>query len=57
VDYEEATHAIRVAIHVSSIFRNDMFEEKLVTLSEWDENMEIRDTAIKTLKKIYGHQS
>jgi HEAT repeat protein len=57
VDYEEATQAIRVAIHVSSIFRNDMFEEKLVTLSEWDENMEIRDTAIKTLKKIYGHQS
>jgi HEAT repeat protein len=57
VDYEEANQAIRVAIHVSSVFRNDMFKEKLVTLAELDENMEIRNTAIKTLKQIYGHQS
>ena len=57
VDQEEANQAIRVAIHVSSDFRNAMFKEKLITLAEGDENMEIRDTAIKTLKKVYGHQS
>ncbi|MDP6684343.1 MAG: HEAT repeat domain-containing protein [Candidatus Marinimicrobia bacterium] len=57
VDQEEANQAIRVAIHVSSEFRNDVFKEKLVTLAEGDENMEIRDTAIKALKQIYGHPS
>ena len=57
VDQEEANQAIRVAIHVSSDFRNAVFKEKLITLAEGDENMEIRDTAIKTLKKVYGHQS
>jgi len=57
VDTEEANQAMRVAIKVSSVFKNDMFKEKLVILAESDENMQIRDTAIKTLKQIYGHQS
>ena len=57
VDQEEENQAIRVAIHVSSDYKNNLFKEKLKMLAEGDENMEIRDIAIKTLKKVYGQTS
>ncbi len=57
VDYQEADQAIMVAIQVGSDFRNEEFKEKLMILATEDKNMEIRDTAIKTLKHVYGYQS
>ena len=55
VDYEEANQAISVAIQVSSKYKEEIFKNKLIQLASEDENMKIRDSAIKTLKYIYGY--
>ena len=57
VDYQEADQAIMVAIQVSSDFTNEVFKGKLMILASEDKNMGIRNTAIKTLKHVYGYQS
>ena len=46
-----------VAIQVSSDFTNEVFKGKLMILASEDKNMKIRNTAIKTLKHVYGYQS
>jgi len=57
VDSQEANQAIKVAIQISSDFKSDVYMEKLKVLAYEDENMEIRDTAIKMLKQVYDYQS
>ena len=54
VDDWEQVQAILVAIHVSGILKSDQFIPHLEKLALYDLNMKIRDSAIKTLKKVYN---
>tara|TARA_B100001029_G_scaffold109225_1_gene90161 strand:+ start:386 stop:1177 length:792 start_codon:yes stop_codon:yes gene_type:complete len=54
VDDWEQVQAILVAIHVSGILKSDKFIPYLEKLALHDINMKIRDSAIKTLKKVYN---
>jgi HEAT repeat protein len=54
VDEAEKTQAIMVAIEVSSFLKNERFETKLISLAESDENLRIRDAAMKTLQSAYN---
>ncbi|MFL2983844.1 MAG: HEAT repeat domain-containing protein [Candidatus Neomarinimicrobiota bacterium] len=53
LDYKEITKVLLTAIETSSIIIDNRFEPKLVNLATLDENLSIRDAAIKTLKKSY----
>ena len=57
VDNQEANQAIKIAIQISSGYKSEIYMEKLKVLAYEDENMEIRDTAIKMLKQVYGYKS
>ena len=52
VDDWEQVQAILVAVHVSSILKSDEFIPHLEKLALEDRNMKVRDSAIKTLKKL-----
>ena len=54
VDEAEKNQAILVAIEVSSLLKQDRFETKLVSLAESDENLRIRDAAMKILQSAYN---
>ena len=54
VDDWEQVQAILVAVHVSSILKSDEFIPHLEKLALEDRNMKVRDSAIKTLKKVYN---
>jgi len=56
VDEEEKVQAILVAIQVSSKFPSDNFIINLLKLATFDNNMKIRDLAIKTLDKTYNRK-
>ena len=53
VDEAEKHQAILVAIEVSSMLKDDRFETKLVELAESDQNLKVRNAAIKTLETNY----
>ncbi len=54
VDDWEKTQAIMVAIHISNQISDRKFIPKLKFLANNDQNMKIRDSAIKTLKNTYN---
>jgi HEAT repeat protein len=54
VDESEKNQAILIAIEVASFLKNDRLENKLITLAESDENLKIRDAAMKTLESAYN---
>jgi len=54
IDEWEKTQAILVAIHTSNQISDARFIPKLKYLAESDQNMKIRDSAIKTLKNTYN---
>jgi HEAT repeat protein len=54
VDEAEKNQAILVAIEVSSLLKQDRFETKLVSLAKSDENLRIRDAAMKALQSAYN---
>ena len=56
VDEEEVVQAILVAIQVSSQFPSNLFVTNLLKLAAFDQNMQIRDLAIKTLDKTYNRK-
>jgi len=56
VDEEEEVQAILVAIQVSSQFPSNLFVTNLLKLAAFDNNMQIRDLAIKTLDKTYNRK-
>ena len=56
VDEEEKVQAILVAIQVSSQYPSDDFVTNLLKLATFDNNMKIRDIAIKTLDKTYNRK-
>ena len=56
VDSEEEVQAILVAIQVSSIIPSDDFIINLLKLATFDQNMKIRDHALKTLDRTYNRK-
>jgi len=54
LDPKEVNKVILTAIETSSMMKYDRFEPKLVLLAESDENLKVRDAAIKMLKKSYN---
>jgi len=54
LDYNEITNVLLIAIETTSIIIDKKFEPKLLMLAKSDENLKIRDAAIKTLKKNYN---
>ena len=54
LDYKEINKVIMTAIETCSLINDSRFEAKLVELAKLDENLTIRDAAIKTLKKSYN---
>lgn len=53
LDYKEITKVILTAIETSSVIVDDRFEQNLIDLAKLDENLSIRDAAIKALKNSY----
>ena len=53
LDYNEINKVIMIAIETSSLLTDSKFEPKLTKLAKSDENLKIRDAAIKTLKSTY----
>jgi len=56
VNEEEEVQAIMIAIQVSSQFPSKLFITNLLKLAAFDNNMQIRDLAIKTLDKTYNRK-
>ena len=54
LDYKEINKVIMTAIETSSLIVDNRFELSLIGLAKSDENLTIRDAAIKTLKKSYN---
>ena len=54
VDESEKNQAILIAIEVASFLKNDRLENKLISLAESDDNLKIRDAAMKTLESAYN---
>ncbi len=53
LDYNEINKVILVAIETSALIKDSRFKSKLIVLAESDENLTIRDAAMKTLKTSY----
>ena len=53
LNFDKISQVMMVAIEASSNFNDPIFESKLKFLSETDENLKIRNAAIKTLEKTY----
>ena len=53
LNFEKINKVMMVAIEASSNFKNPVFESKLKELSKSDENLKIRNAAIKILEKTY----
>ena len=53
LDPKEVNKVLMVAIETSSIIQDDRFRTNLTKLAESDENLKIRNAAMKTLKNTY----
>jgi len=53
LSFEEISKVMMVAIEASSNFKDPIFESKLKEISKSDENLKIRNAAMKTLEKTY----
>ena len=53
LDYNEINKVILVAIETTALIKDSRFKSKLILLAESDENLTVRDAAIKTLKTSY----
>lgn len=54
LDYKEVNNVLLIAIEASKMVKDVRFESKLGILAESDENLKIRDAAMKTLKNSYN---
>jgi HEAT repeat protein len=54
LDFKEVNKVLLIAIEASKMIQDKRFESKLVSLAKTDENLKIRDAAIKTLKNSYN---
>ena len=54
LDYKEVNNVLLIAIEASKMVKDVRFESKLNILAESDENLKIRDAAMKTLKNSYN---
>ena len=55
VNVNEQKQVIKVAIRISTILKDAKFKEKLQVLAKTDEDLSIRNLAIKTLEKSYNN--
>ena len=53
LNFEKINQVMMVAIEASSNFKHPIFESRLTVLSRTDDNLKIRNAAIKTLEKTY----
>ena len=53
LDQNEVNKVMMTAIQASTIIKDAVFEEKLLDLARSDDNLTIRDAAIKTLQRTY----
>ena len=53
LDQNEVNKVMMTAIQASTIIKDAVFEEKLLDLAKSDNNLTIRDAAIKTLQRTY----
>ena len=53
LDQNEVNKVMMTAIQASTIIKDEIFEEKLLDLARSDNNLTIRDAAIKTLQRTY----
>ena len=53
LDQNEVNKVMMTAIQASTIIKDAVFEEKLLDLARSDNNLTIRDAAIKTLQRTY----
>ena len=53
LNFEKINQVMMVAIEASSNFKHPIFESRLTALSRTDDNLKIRNAAIKTLEKTY----
>ena len=53
LNYEEISKVMLIAIEVSNNLASPTFESRLNDLSKLDENLKIRNAAIKALEKTY----
>ena len=54
LNFEKISKVMMIAIEASSNIKDPVFESKLKDLSKADENLKIRNAAIKTLEKTYN---
>ena len=54
LDYNEVNKVLLIAIETSSIIKDNLFEPQLMDLANSDENLTIRNAAIKTLENSYN---
>ena len=54
LNFEKINQVMMVAIEASSNFKHPIFESRLTALSRTDDNLKIRNAAIKTLEKTYN---
>tara|TARA_B110000438_G_scaffold25953_1_gene24542 strand:- start:8647 stop:9528 length:882 start_codon:yes stop_codon:yes gene_type:complete len=54
LDYNEVTKVLLIAIETSSIIKDNLFEPPLIALANSDEDLTIRNAAIKTLENSYN---
>ena len=54
LDYNEVNKVLLIAIETSSIIKDSLFEPQLMGLANSDENLTIRNAAIKTLENSYN---
>jgi len=55
IDLVEQKRVLMVAIKTASILFDKRFEDNLISLSKYDEDLSIRDAAIKVLEKNYSN--
>ena len=54
LDHNEVNKVLLIAIETSSIIKDNLFEPQLMDLANSDENLTIRNAAIKTLENSYN---
>ena len=54
LDHNEVTKVLLIAIETSSIIKDNLFKPPLMALANSDENLTIRNAAIKTLENSYN---
>ena len=53
LNFDKINQVMMIAIEASSNFKDPVFDSRLKDISKTDENLKIRNAAMKTLEKTY----